>query len=121
MKLQIRILTYSVLFFLYLISTSLLLILSGKLKTNPSMTLGCGFALLNIIYSFLVLKWMPLLNVICSIVIASLSLFLALKFGDLHLFSNYDPYGIITSIIANAVFAIVFWEAVYQLKKKTSL
>ncbi|CAD0009656.1 hypothetical protein [Flavobacterium chungangense] len=121
MKAHIRILIYSVLFLLYLISTSLLLLLSEKLGVTAYITLGCGFTALNIVYSFIVLKWIPLLNVACSIVIALLSLFLALRFGELELFPNNDPYGIITSIIANAVFSIVFWEAVFQLKKKTSV
>jgi len=67
-------------------------------------------------YAFLILKWKPLLNILCAVIIGSLSLFLALKFGDLHLFSNYDPYDIKTAIIANAIFSILSWEIVYQVK-----
>ncbi|WP_456314887.1 hypothetical protein [Pseudomonas shirazensis] len=120
MKPQIRILLYSILFFLYLTSTPLLLTLGEKLKTDPYITLGCGFAALNIIYSFLGLKWTVLLNIICSLVIAALSLFLALKFTNLHLFLNYDPYQVKTAIFANAIFSIIFWEIVYQVKLRTS-
>lgn len=123
MKPQVRILLYSILFFLYLSSTPLLLSLGEKIKTDPFITLGCGYALLNIIYSFLGLKWTPLLNVICSVAIAALALFLALKFTNLHLFLNYDPYQVKTAILANAVFSILFWEIVYQVKirKHTAL
>ena len=116
MKPQIRILIYSILFFLYLSSTPLLLTLGEKLKTDPFVTLGCGFALLNIVYAFFALKWTVLLNIICSIAIATFALFLALKFTNLHLFLNYDPYQVKTAILANAVFSIIFWEIVYQLK-----
>jgi hypothetical protein len=118
MKSQIRLLIYSLLFFTYSISTSLLLTLGEKLKDHRFITLGCGFLLINIIFSFLVLKWTPLLNIICSILIATLALFLALRFGDLHLFSKYDPYGIKTALITNVVLSIVLWEIVYQVKTR---
>jgi len=116
MKPQIRILIYSILFFLYLSSTPLLLTLGEKLKTDPFITLGCGFALLNLVYAFFALKWNILLNIICSLAIAVFALFLALKFTNLHLFLNYDPYQVKTAILANAVFSIILWEIVYQLK-----
>jgi len=116
MKPQIRILIYSILFFLYLSSTPLLLTLGEKLKTDPFVTLGCGFALLNLVYAFFALKWNILLNIICSLAIAVFALFLALKFTNLHLFLNYDPYQVKTAILANAVFSIILWEIVYQLK-----
>lgn len=116
MKPQIRILIYSILFFLYLSTTSSLLTLGETLKTDPYVTLGCGFAVLNILYTFFALKWTPLLNIILSITIAALSLFLAVKFTNLHLLLKYDPYQVKTAIFANAVFSIVFWEIIYQVK-----
>ncbi|WP_343697220.1 hypothetical protein [Flavobacterium sp.] len=116
MKPQIRILLYSILFFLYLTSTPLILSLGEKLKTDPYITLGCGFAVFNLIYAFLALKWKPLLNILFAVGIAALSLFLALKFTNLHLLINYDPYQVKTAIFANAVFSIIFWEIVYQVK-----
>ncbi|MTH13996.1 hypothetical protein [Flavobacterium sp. LC2016-01] len=116
MKPQVRILFYSILFFLYLTTTTILLTVGEKLKTDPYKTLGCGFAILNLIYAFVALKWNVLLNIICSISIAALSLFLALKFTNLHLVIDYDPYQVKTAIFANAVFSIIFWEIVYQVK-----
>lgn len=116
MKPQIRILIYSILFFLYLSSTSFLLSLGQILKTDPYITLGCGFAILNLLYAFFALKWTILLNIICAVIIAPLALFLALQFANLHLFSKYDDYDIKTAIFANAVFSIIFWEIVYQVK-----
>jgi hypothetical protein len=118
MKPQIRILLYSIMFFLYLTSTHFFLSVCEILKTDPYITLGCGFAVLNLIYAFLGLKWKPLLNIICAVAIASLALFLALKFTNLHLFLKYDPYQVKTAIFANAVFSIVFWEIVYQIKTR---
>ncbi|OXA76353.1 hypothetical protein SAMN05444397_10156 [Flavobacterium aquidurense] len=120
MKPQIRILIYSILFFLYLSSTPLLLTVGEKLKTDPFITLGCGFALLNIVYTFFALKWSVLLNLLCSVVIAALALFLALQFTNLHLFLNYDPYQVKTAILTNAVLSIIFWEIVYQVKIRTN-
>ncbi|MDQ6469072.1 hypothetical protein RB619_00365 [Flavobacterium sp. LHD-80] len=120
MKLQIRILLYSILFFLYLTTTPILLTIGEKLKTDPYVTLGFGFAILNLIYAFLALKWTLLLNIIYSIAIATLSLTLALKFTNLHLLLNYDPYQVKTAIFANAVFSIILWEIVYQLKIRKS-
>ncbi|OIV41240.1 hypothetical protein [Flavobacterium johnsoniae] len=120
MKPQIRILLYSILFFLYLTSTSFFLSLGEILKTDPYITLGCGFAGLNLIYAFLGLKWKPLLNIISAIAIAALALFLALKFTNLHFFIDYDPYQVKTAIFANAVFSIIFWEIVYQVKLRKS-
>ncbi|RED26180.1 hypothetical protein BD847_0093 [Flavobacterium cutihirudinis] len=116
MKLQIRILIYSILFFLYLTTTTALLTLGEKLKTDPYVTLGCGFAVLNLIYAFFALKWNTLLNIIYAVAIAVLALFLALKFTNLHLLLKYDPYQVKTAIFANAVFSIVFWEIIYQIK-----
>lgn len=121
MKLQIRILAYSILFFTYSFSTSYLLALGEKLKDHRFITLGCGFLLINLIFSFRVLKWTPLLNIICSAVIASLALFLALKFGDLRLFSKYDPHGIKTALMVYAFLSILFWEIVYQIKSRKQL
>lgn len=116
MKPQIRILLYSIMFFLYLTTTSVILAVGQKLKTDPYVTLGVGFACLNLIYAFFALKWRPLLNIICSIAIAALSIFLALKFTNLHLFFKYDPYQVKTAIFSNALFSIIFWEIVYQVK-----
>jgi hypothetical protein len=116
MKLQIRILLYSILFFLYLTATQFFLSLGQILKTDPYITLGCGFAVFNLIYAFFALKWKPLLNIICAVGIAALSLFLALQFTNLHLFIDYDPYQVKTAIFANAVLSIIFWEIVYQIK-----
>ncbi|MFH6994635.1 hypothetical protein [Flavobacterium sp. FlaQc-48] len=121
MKPQVRILIYSILFFLYLSTTSLLLSLGEILKTDPYITLGCGFAVLNLIYTFFALKWTPLLNVICSVVIAALSLFLAVQFANLHLFANYDPYLVKTAIFTNAILSILFWEIVYQVKSRKQI
>ncbi|MFD1603038.1 hypothetical protein ACFSJW_06940 [Flavobacterium artemisiae] len=118
MKPQIRILIYSVLFFIYLTSTQYLLSLGETLKTEPYRTLGCGFAVLNLIYAFLGLKWKPILNIVSSIGIAALALFLALQFANLHLLVKYDPYLVKTAIFANALFSIILWEIVYQIKKK---
>lgn len=116
MKPQIRILIYSILFFLYLTSTHFLLEVNEKFNGDAFVTLGVGFASFNLIYAFTALKWKPILNVICALAIAALSMFLALKFADLHLLTKYDPYEIKTAIFANALFSIVFWEIVYQVK-----
>jgi hypothetical protein len=121
MKPQIRILIYSLLFFTYSFSTSLLLELGEKLKDHRFITLGCGFLLINLIFSFFVLKWSPLLNIVSSILIAALALYLALRVGDLHLFRKYDAYGIKTALMANALFSILFWEIVYQVRRKKQL
>lgn len=118
MKPQIRILLYSILFFLYLTATSVLLSIGEKLQTDPYITLGCGFAVFNLIYAFLALKWKPILNIIFAIGIAALSLFLALQFTNLHLLVNYDPYQVKTAIFANALIAIIFWEILYQVKSR---
>jgi hypothetical protein len=118
MKLQIRILIYSILFFLYLSSTSALLSLGEALKTDPYITLGCGFAVLNLIYAFFALKWTLLLNIICAVVIAALALFLAVQFANLHLLVKYDPYLVKTAIFTNAVLSILFWEIVFQVKNR---
>ncbi|KAF2330446.1 hypothetical protein [Flavobacterium ginsenosidimutans] len=120
MKPQVRILFYSILFFLYLTLTQFILSLGGVLKTDPYITLGFGFAALNLIYAFFGLKWKPLLNIICAIGIAALALFLALQFTNLHLVIDYDPYQVKTAIFANAVFSIIFWEIVYQVKIRKS-
>lgn len=119
MKPQIRILLYSILFFLYLTATSVFLSLGEILKTEPYVTLGVGFACINLIYAFFGLKWKPILNIICSVAIAALGIFLALKFTNLHLFVNYDPYQVKTAIFSNALFSIIFWEIVYQVKSRT--
>ncbi|MCV9933359.1 hypothetical protein OIU80_13795 [Flavobacterium sp. LS1R47] len=121
MKLQIRILAYSILFFTYSFSTSYLLALGEKLKDHRFITLGCGFLLINLIFSFLVLKWKPLLNIVYSAIIAFLALYVALKFGDLHLFPKYDAHGIKTALMANAVLSILFWEAAYQIRSRKKL
>ncbi|MEN2402335.1 hypothetical protein GKZ90_0021275 [Flavobacterium sp. MC2016-06] len=118
MKLQIRVLIYAILFFTYSLSTSFFLLLGEKLQDHRFITLGCGFLFINILFSFFILKWKPLLNIICSIVIAALALFLALRFGDLHLFSKLDPYGIKTALMANAVFSVLLWEIAYQINWK---
>jgi hypothetical protein len=90
--------------------------LGEKLKDHRFITLGCGFLLINIIFSFLVLKWTPLFNVTCSILISVFALFFALKFTNLQLLTKYDPYLIKTAIMTNAIFSIILWEIAYQVK-----
>ncbi|MEN2413063.1 hypothetical protein [Flavobacterium mesophilum] len=118
MKPQVRILSYSILFFLYLISTPIILKIGEKLKTDPFVTLGFGYAVFNIIYAFVALKWRLMLNILFAIAISTLALFLALQFTNLHLLIEYDPYQVKTAILANAVFAVIFWELVYQVKTR---
>lgn len=118
MKLQIRILAYSILFFTYSFSTSFLLTLGEKLKDHRFITLGCGFLLINLIFSFLVFKWTSLLNIVCSAIIASLALYLALQIGDLHFFRKFDAQGIKTALMTYAVLSVLFWEVAYQIKEK---
>ncbi|MCP2027328.1 hypothetical protein L1276_002485 [Flavobacterium sp. HSC-32F16] len=121
MKLYIRVLIYCVMVIIYFFSTVALIKLDQILKLKELfITLGFGFTLINIAYSFLILKWKPELNIIFSIVIASLCLFLALKFANLNLFSSYDAYNIMTAILSNAVFSIIFWEILYQVKTRKS-
>ncbi|MGV8995293.1 MAG: hypothetical protein ACOH1O_14430 [Flavobacterium sp.] len=122
MKTEIRIVSYLIMLVIYWFSTSFLISLDEILKIDKVfITLGFGFALINIAYSFLILKWTNLLNIFCSILIASLSLFLALKIGNLELFPSFDPYGILTSIITNALLSIIFWETTYKIKTKMNL
>lgn len=122
MKVQNRVIYYLVMLIIYWFATSLLISLDSTLHiNNVFITLGFGFTLINIIHSFFILKWTILLNVLFSIVIALLSLFLALKFGDLHIFSKYDAYNILTAIISNALFSIVLWEIVFQVKTKMNI
>ncbi|MDR7370979.1 hypothetical protein [Flavobacterium aquidurense] len=116
MKPQIRILLYSLLFFTYSFATSPLLALGEKLKDHRFITLGCGFLIINIVFSFLVLKWTPLFNITCSILISIFALFFALKFTNLQLLTKYDPYLIKTAILTNAIFSIILWEIAYQIK-----
>ncbi len=117
MKLKNRSISYLLLFIIYWFSTSLLISLDEILKINKVfITLPLGFVLINIIYSFFLLKWSFLLNLFCSIIVGFLSFFLALKFGNLDIFLKYDSYNILTSIISNALFSIIFWEILYQLK-----
>ncbi|MBF4466178.1 hypothetical protein [Flavobacterium sp. LC2016-12] len=119
MKSENRIISYLIMLVIYWFSTSFLISLDEILKIDKVfITLGFGFALINIAYSFLILKWTTLLNIFCSILIASLSLFLALEIGNLGLFPSFDPYGILTSIITNALLSIIFWETTYQIKTK---
>ncbi|MDN3672249.1 hypothetical protein QWY99_04140 [Flavobacterium branchiarum] len=118
MKLQVRILTYSILFFTYSFSTSFLLTLGEKLKDHRFITLGCGFLLINLIFSFLVFKWAPSLNIVCSAIIAFLALYLALQIGDLHFFRKFDAQGIKTGLMAYAILSVLFWEIAYQIKLK---
>lgn len=81
----------------------------------------CGFILYYFLSSKIKhLKWKPLLNALCAVGIAALAMFLALQFTNLHLFVNYDPYQVKTAIFANAVFSIIFWEIVYQVKIRKS-
>lgn len=121
MKSQNRIISYLIMLVIYWFSTSFLISLDEILKIDKVfITLGFGFALINIAYSFLILKWTNLLNIFCSILIASLSLFLSLKIGHLGWFPSFDPYGILTSIITNALLSIIFWETTYQIKTKIS-
>lgn len=115
-----RLLIYPLLVILYFFATLFLLFLDGKLKINEVfITVPCGFVLINIVYTFLFLKLKPFLNILSALIIPFLSLFLALKFGDLHLFSHYDAYDIGTVIISNAIIPIVFWEIIYQVNKRS--
>lgn len=91
--------------------------IDSELQINELLiTVPCGFVIINIFYTFLALKLKPLLNILSAVIIPFLSLFLALKFSDLHIFSHYDAYDIGTAIIANAIFPIIFWEIIYQIK-----
>lgn len=117
MKPRLRIFIYPLLAVLYFSSTFLFIYIDTQLQIYELfITVPCGFIIINIFYTFLVLKLKPFLNILSAVIIPFLSLFLALKFSDLHIFSRYDAYDIGTTIIANAVFPIMFWEIIYQIK-----
>jgi hypothetical protein len=120
MKLQIRIIVYILLAIVYFLLTLFFMFIDSRFKINELLTtVPCSFVLINIIYTFLILKLKPILNIISAIIIPFLSLYLAFQFADLHLFSHYDAYDIATTIIANIIFPILFWEIIYQLKIRT--
>jgi len=119
MRIELRFIIYFGLFIFYWFSTSLLISLDTFLKTDDLFfTLRLGFILIGLFYTFLILKLSIFWNIVSSIIVASISLFLALKVGNLVPLPNYDSYGILISIICNAIFSIFFWETIYQLKRK---
>lgn len=67
-----------------------------------------AFAFLNTKYTFWKKIMFPALVTIASIILSILIL-------QLNLFPGYDPYGIITLIVANGVFTVITWEIVFQL------
>ena len=119
MELKKRVIIYLILSIIYFFCTSLFLQIKSLLKIeNLILTLTFGFSLINITFSFILLKQNIYLNIIIGIILAYLCLFLSMKFGELHIFSNYDAYDILTSIISNIIFSIIFWEILYQIKTK---
>ncbi|WP_294956756.1 hypothetical protein [uncultured Flavobacterium sp.] len=119
MKLKARILIYLIMLIVYFFAASFLFELSDRLNSNFFITVSFGYTFLNIIYACFVLKWSLLLNIICSFLIAFLSVFLAIKAGEMLLFRTFTE-NVQTAIFANAIFSIIFWEIVYQVKIRKS-
>jgi len=118
MKINLRILNYIILFVTYWFCTSIFITLDEKLNIdNVFLTMGVGFVLLNILNAFIALKLKPFLNIVVAIIIASLSLFLAIQIGH-AVSSPNDPYGILTAILSNISLSIIFWEIAFQFKIK---
>lgn len=115
MLLKARIFIYLTMLIVYFFAAPLLFDLCDKLNSDFFITVSFGYVFLNIIYSFFVLKWKLLLNITCSILIAFLSVFLAVKVGEMLLFTTFSE-NVQTAIAANALFSIIFWEIVYQIK-----
>lgn len=119
MKLKARIFIYLIILIAYFFAAPLLFELCDILNSDFFITVSFGYTLLNCIYSCFVLKWTLLLNIICSILIAFLCVFLAIQTGSLILFTTFTE-NIQVGILTNALFSIIFWEIVYQIKTRTS-
>lgn len=119
MRIELRIIIYFGLSVLYWFLTSWLISLDTILETNDLFrTLRIGFVGVGLLYTFLILRLTILWNIVASVIVALVSLFFALKVGNLILLPNYDPYGISISIICNALFSVILWEVIYLLKCK---
>lgn len=119
MKLKARVLIYLTMLIVYFFAAYFLFELSDRLNSDFFITVSLGYVFLNIIYSCFVLKWTLLLNSICSVLIAFLSVFLAIKTGAMLLFTTFTE-NVQTAIFANALFSIILWEIVYQIKIRKS-
>lgn len=116
MKIGQRVICYVVLFMVYFFSISLITWLDIFLKiNNVYITAAIGFSIIDIIFAFIILRLKPILNILVGIILACLSFFFALKFGNMGLFEHYDAYNILTYILSNAVFSILFWEILYHI------
>ncbi len=113
-----RILLYIILFIAYWLLTLGVLALADYYDDVFVAIIFC-FSIFNLIYAFVFLKLHPILNVIISVTVAALGLFLAIVYIDYGYYpQNIDPYGIATAITCNALFSIIIWEIVCQLKLK---
>ena len=74
--------------------------------------------ILNLIYTFSFLKLKIWLNILTSVIISCLSLFLSITLVDFGLHPKAsDSYGIATAILYNGLFPIIFWEIAFQINK----
>ncbi len=118
MRIKKRILIYIILFVAYwllLLGTLALADYYDDIYT----AIIISFSIFNIIYAFVFLKLNAILNIITSIIIACIGLFLAVKIMDNGFYPhNVDPYGMATAVSCYALFSIIIWEIAYQLKVK---
>ncbi len=118
MKLKKRLLIYSIFFIIYWLVVIGILRFSDFFSDVYTAVI-IAFSILNILYTFLFLKLHIILNILSSIAVAYISLFAALAYVDYGYYpKNSDPYGIVTAITCIALFSIILWEIIYQLKIK---
>ena len=117
MKLKYRLLSYVILFVIYIFTALPLAGLNSIWKVNNiNATVASGFFIINALYAFIVLKLKFYFNIVVAAIISTLSLYVAFEISEMDLFSR-DPYGIATAIISNALLSIIFWEIAFSVKK----
>ncbi len=116
MKPKFRIINYTILFLAYYFGTAL--VLRMGVLYNAVVTVGLCYMLINIINAFVVVKLKFYWNLLLAIVMTVCCLFIALRIGNLDPFPNFDPYGILTTVVSNAILSIVCWEIIYRVKLK---
>lgn len=77
-----------------------------------------SFSILNWMFSYFHLKTKAVFGLVISILIPVLSFMLVFYTNLKGWYPNTDYYGIITAIILNALFPIIFWEIIYRLQLK---
>jgi hypothetical protein len=118
MKVLKRLVLYIVLLVIYWTAILAFLQFNILIVDDVIVSIVIVLALINLILTFAVLKIHWLINILCSAVVALISLVITFYLTNKGWYPSSDFNGMYTAIVYLGLFSVILWEVIYNIKEK---